>query len=59
MEDLHRQRPPQEVTYSKNMPDIEALMQEWPPEVEQALRPRMGQLPGEIPIKRKKNTRLT
>lgn len=34
VEDLHRSKPPQEVTYSKNMPDLDTLMQEWPEEVE-------------------------
>ena len=34
--DLHKTRPPPTVQYTKQMPDIEALMQEWPPEMEQA-----------------------
>merc|ERR550534_1679613 len=29
--DLHRNKPAQNVHYTKTMPDIEALMQEWPP----------------------------
>ena len=36
--DLHRQKPPQNVHYSKTMPDIESLMQEWPPEFEEMLK---------------------
>lgn len=35
--ELHRQKPPQSVHYSKAMPDIETLMQEWPAEFEEAL----------------------
>eukprot|EP00112_Aurelia_sp_Birch-Aquarium-sp1_P004560 Seg1517.5 transcript_id=Seg1517.5/GoldUCD/mRNA.D3Y31 product="Intraflagellar transport protein 46-like" protein_id=Seg1517.5/GoldUCD/D3Y31 len=36
--DLHRQKPPQNVHYNKTMPDIESLMQEWPPEFEEMLK---------------------
>ena len=36
--DLHRQKPPQNVHYNKAMPDIESLMQEWPPEFEEMLK---------------------
>jgi hypothetical protein len=36
--ELHRSKPPPSVTYSAPMPEIETLMQEWPPEVEEALR---------------------
>ncbi|PSN30857.1 Intraflagellar transport protein 46 [Blattella germanica] len=36
--DLHRSKPPPTVHYSKQMPDIDSLMQEWPAEVEQQLR---------------------
>ena len=35
--DLHKSKPPPTVTYSKQMPDIDTLMQEWPPEFEQLL----------------------
>ncbi|XP_064407449.1 intraflagellar transport protein 46 homolog isoform X2 [Halichondria panicea] len=35
--ELHRQKPATNVHYTKNMPDIESLMQEWPPEFEEAL----------------------
>lgn len=38
IEDLHRKKAPPTVNYSKNMPDIEALMQVWPQEMEQLLR---------------------
>lgn len=36
--DLHRTKPPPTVHYSKPMPDIDYLMQEWPPEVEEMLK---------------------
>jgi len=32
--ELHANKPPPTVTYSRRMPDIEALMQEWSPELE-------------------------
>lgn len=38
VQDLHKTRPPPTVNYTKNMPDIETLMQEWNPEMEQAFR---------------------
>lgn len=34
---LHRDKPPQNVAYSGVMPEIETLMQEWPPEFEKLL----------------------
>ncbi|XP_054714822.1 intraflagellar transport protein 46 homolog isoform X2 [Uloborus diversus] len=34
---LHRSKPPPTVHYSRNMPDIDTLMQEWPPEFEETL----------------------
>lgn len=37
IEELHRTKPPPNVHYSKSMPDIDVLMQEWPPEVEELL----------------------
>lgn len=36
--DLHKTRPPPTVNYTKQMPDIDNLMQEWAPDMEQALR---------------------
>jgi intraflagellar transport protein 46 len=36
--DLNKTRPPPTVNYSKNMPDIDNLMQEWNPEMEAAFR---------------------
>jgi len=36
--DLHKDKPPQTVMYTKTMPDIEQLMQEWPPEFEEMLK---------------------
>lgn len=36
--DIHKAKPPANVSYSKRMPEIEALMQEWPPEVESFLK---------------------
>lgn len=35
--ELHREKPPQTVNYSSQMPDIEGLMQVWPPEFEELL----------------------
>lgn len=35
--DLHVHKPPDRVEYSKRMPDIEKLMQEWPPSIDVAL----------------------
>lgn len=37
IEEVHKKKPPQEVTYSKVMPDIESLMQVWPPQFEDEL----------------------
>ncbi len=36
--DLHKTRLPPTVNYTKQMPEFDDLMQEWPPEMEQALR---------------------
>ncbi|CAD5118859.1 DgyrCDS7535 [Dimorphilus gyrociliatus] len=36
--DIHRTRPPPTVHYTRNMPSIDALMQEWPPEFEELLK---------------------
>ncbi len=36
--DIHKARPAASVSYSRTMPDVEALMQEWPPEMEAMLR---------------------
>jgi intraflagellar transport protein 46 len=38
VEDLHKSRPPPNVNYTKSMPDIEHLMQEWHPEMERSLQ---------------------
>eukprot|EP00904_Undaria_pinnatifida_P008712 jgi/Undpi1/4971/HiC_scaffold_19.g08323.m1 len=35
--DLHRTKPPPQVHYKKDMPDIEVLMEAWPPEVEEII----------------------
>eukprot|EP00954_Amorphochlora_amoebiformis_P011948 933181-Amorphochlora_amoeboformis.AAC.1 len=35
---VHREKPPPTVVYSKNMPEIEQLMQVWPPEFEEKLK---------------------
>ncbi|MGH0129779.1 UNVERIFIED_CONTAM: hypothetical protein FKN15_059463 [Acipenser sinensis] len=35
--ELHRSKPPATVHYTKPMPDIDTLMQEWPPEFEELL----------------------
>jgi intraflagellar transport protein 46 len=36
--EIHRQKPPTTVHYTKNMPDVEDLMQEWPAQFEEALQ---------------------
>ena len=36
--ELHRSKPPPTVHYQKNMPEIDALMQEWPPSFEELLK---------------------
>ena len=36
--DLHRSKPPPTVHYGRQMPDIDALMQEWPADVEEMLK---------------------
>jgi len=36
VQDLHKTRPPPTVNYSKAMPEFDALMEEWQPEMEQA-----------------------
>lgn len=35
--DIHKTKQPPSVSYSKSMPDIDSLMQVWPPEVEELL----------------------
>nr|XP_029483187.1 intraflagellar transport protein 46 homolog isoform X1 [Oncorhynchus nerka] len=35
--ELHRSKPPATVHYTRSMPDIDTLMQEWPPEFEEML----------------------
>jgi len=37
IKDLHRSKPPPQVNYKKNMPDIDTLMEVWPEEFEQML----------------------
>lgn len=37
VQDLHKTRPAPTVNYSKAMPEFDQLMEEWPPEMEQAL----------------------
>ena len=36
--ELHKNRPPATVQYSKVMPDFDKLMEEWPPAIEQILK---------------------
>lgn len=38
IEEVHRKKPPPSVNYSKNMPDIETLMQVWPSELEELFK---------------------
>jgi len=47
--DLHRSKPPPTVHYSKPMPDLDTLMQEWPPELEQMLKTMGGVGGGGLP----------
>ncbi|KAI9204180.1 intraflagellar transport complex B protein 46 C terminal-domain-containing protein [Polychytrium aggregatum] len=42
---LHLQKPPDTVTYSKRMPEIETLMAEWPAEIESLLSSGEMQVP--------------
>jgi intraflagellar transport protein 46 len=37
IKDLHRSKPPPQVNYKRNMPDIDSLMEVWPEEFEQML----------------------
>ena len=36
--DLHKTKPPPTVQYTKQMPDVEVLMQEWPRDMEEGLK---------------------
>jgi len=38
IQEVHRKKPPTTVHYTKNMPEIEKLMQVWPSEFEEALK---------------------
>jgi intraflagellar transport protein 46 len=38
VKDLHKSRPPPTVNYTKQMPEIDDLMQEWSPDLEGVLR---------------------
>lgn len=38
MNELHRQKPPPNVHYQRDMPSVDALMQMWPPEFEELLQ---------------------
>ena len=38
VQDLHKTRPPPTVNYSKTMPEFDTLMEEWNPEMEEALK---------------------
>ena len=38
MQDLHKTRPPQNINYSKQMPDFDQLMSEMSPEMEYTLK---------------------
>jgi len=43
--DLHVHKPPDRVEYSKRMPDIEKLMEEWPPSIDVSLSTNSIKLP--------------
>jgi intraflagellar transport protein 46 len=38
VQDLHKTRPPPTVNYTKNMPDYDTLMEEWPADMEAAFK---------------------
>ncbi|XP_059482061.1 intraflagellar transport protein 46 homolog isoform X2 [Neocloeon triangulifer] len=38
IQELHRNHPPPSINYTRLMPDVDSLMQEWPPEVEMILQ---------------------
>jgi intraflagellar transport protein 46 len=44
LEDIHRNRPPPQVTYTSRMPELEELMQAWPDALEEVVRSTV--LPG-------------
>ncbi|KAJ1560522.1 Intraflagellar transport protein 46 [Cladochytrium tenue] len=46
VKDLHAAKPPPAVHYSRRMPDVEDLMQVWPPDFEDALDASTPVLPG-------------
>lgn len=50
VEELHKGRPRAAMAYSKPMPDVETLMQEWPPEVENVLA-RIRLPEGNLPVR--------
>lgn len=45
VDSLHREKPPAKVYYSNPMPDIDQLMQAWPPEMEKRLNDHPPKLP--------------
>mmetsp|Transcript_20907 Transcript_20907/g.35699 ORF Transcript_20907/g.35699 Transcript_20907/m.35699 type:complete len:444 (-) Transcript_20907:57-1388(-) len=55
--DIHKNKPAAVVSYSRTMPDIEALMQEWPPEMESFIR-NMKLPSGELDLDLKSFTKL-
>lgn len=55
--DIHKSKPAPNVTYSRRMPDIEDLMQEWPPEMETFLR-NMKMPSGELDLDLKTYTKM-
>ncbi|GAX84315.1 hypothetical protein CEUSTIGMA_g11737.t1 [Chlamydomonas eustigma] len=55
--DIHKTKPAATVTYSRRMPDIDTLMQEWPPEMEAFLK-NMKMPSGELDIDLKTFTKL-
>mmetsp|Transcript_35587 Transcript_35587/g.79051 ORF Transcript_35587/g.79051 Transcript_35587/m.79051 type:complete len:409 (+) Transcript_35587:180-1406(+) len=55
--DIHKNKPAATVSYSRKMPDIEALMQEWPPELEAFLK-AMKMPSGDLDLDLKAYTKL-
>lgn len=45
--EMHRMKPQASVTYTRNMPEIDTLMQEWPAEFEKMLDTEQVSLPSD------------
>ncbi|KAJ3220511.1 Intraflagellar transport protein 46 [Clydaea vesicula] len=57
--DLHVHKPPDKVEYSKRMPDVETLMEEWPEKIQEALHTNSIKLPtSDIDLKLEQFTKI-